>query len=251
MMEDQQPLDTSESGPSKTLALLLSVTPHLLADNSSLSPAVRENIETLEGYPAPISYLTADQLDEYVNDADASLGSSHPSSSQSGSPHHEVALRNPHSVYNWLRRNEPKIFLQDGEGSEKSLGKPGSLRGAGKRASMPGPAKHDALEIVEEDGMRYDPTIGGLSPPATTTSTATATTTTKSGKRKREDDAGYHPKSGAPGDGKMKKPRPRKKKGGDGESAPPSAPSSTRKGKSKGRHSSDAAEVASNASNPA
>ena len=97
-------------------------------------------------------------------------------------------------MYNWLRRNEPKIFLQDGEGSEKSLGKPGSLRGAGKRATMPGPSKPDALEIVEEDGQRYDPTISGLEP--------------AKGKRKREDDGGYHPKSGAPGDGKAKKPRP-------------------------------------------
>ena len=111
----------------------------------------------------------------------------------------DLALKNPHSVYNWLRKNEPKIFLQDGEGSEKSMGKPGSLRGAGKRASMPGPSKPDSLEIVEEDGLGYDPTIGGLEP-------------MKGGKRKRDDDGGYHPKLGTPADGKTRKPRPKKKK---------------------------------------
>jgi hypothetical protein len=219
--------------PSKSLALLLSVTPHLSTSNSKpLAPAVRENVETLEGYPAPISYLTAEQVDDYICEIDASLGSVPPPNPQT-SPHHELALRNPHSVYNWLRRNEPKIFLQDGEGSEKSMGKPGSLRGAGKRASMPGPSKPDALEIVEEDGMRYDPTISGLEP--------------AKGKRKREDDGGYHPKSGASGDGKVKKARPRKKKA-EGEAG--AAPTTSRRGK-KAKHSSPAVEAASNASNPA
>lgn len=229
---EEKAFDKPESGPSKSLALLLSVAPHLSASSKSPLPlAVRENTETLEGYPAPISYLIPEQVDEYLSELDASLGSIQPSSAQAN-PHHEVALRNPHSVYNWLRRNEPKIFLQDGEGSEKSAGKPGSLRGAGKRASMPGPSKPDALEIVEEDGIRYDPTIGGLEPPQA------------KGKRKREDDGGYHPKSGAPGEGKLKKARPRKKKA-DGETT--SAPSSSRKTK-KSRNSTDANEAASNLS---
>lgn len=219
--------------PSKSLALLMSITPHLSTSNgNALPPAVRENVETLEGYSAPISYLTAEQIDEYLYDVDASLGSV-PSANPHASPHQELALRNPHSVYNWLRRNEPKIFLQDGEGSEKSMGKPGSLRGAGKRASMPAPSKPDALEIVEEDGMRYDPTISGLEP--------------AKGKRKREDDGGYHPKSGAPNDGKVKKSRPRKKKA-EGEAV--AAPPTSKRGK-KARNSSPGAEAASTAANPA
>jgi hypothetical protein len=233
-MMEAKAFDKLESGPSKSLALLLSVAPHLSASSQSPLPlAVRENTETLEGYPAPISYLIPEQVDEYLSELDASLGSIPPSNVVQASPHHEVAIRNPHSVYNWLRRNEPKIFLQDGEGSEKSAGKPGSLRGAGKRASMPGPSKPDALEIVEEDGIRYDPTIGGLEPAVPT-----------KGKRKREDDGGYHPKSGVPSEGKLKKARPRKRKT-DSEAG--SAPSSSRKSK-KSRHSTDAAEAASNGS---
>jgi len=163
----------------------------------------------------PITYLTGDQIDEYLYDIDIKV-----QNAPGPNPHvvqpQDLALRNPNSVYNWLRRNKPNVFLQDGEGSEKSNGKPGSLRGAGKRASMPGPSKPDALEIVEEDGLGYDPTIGGLEP-------------TK-GKRKRDDDGGYHPKSGGPKEGKVKKPR---KKKGD-EPTPSAGPK-----KKKGRNSSD------------
>lgn len=229
---DEKAAEKLPSQPSKSLALLMSVTPHLSTSNGApLQPSVRENVETLDGYAAPISYLTADQLDDYLYEIDTSLGAV-PPTNPPASAHQELALRNPHSVYNWLRRNEPKIFLQDGEGSEKSLGKPGkpgSLRGAGKRASMPGPSKPDALEIVEEDGLRYDPTISGLEP--------------AKGKRKREDDGGYHPKSGAPSDGKVKRPRAARKKKSDvaGETPGSTGP---KKGKGKARNSSPAAEAA-------
>jgi hypothetical protein len=171
----------------------------------------------LEGHQEAIAYLTADAMDDYIYEIDASLGTAPPLPPHTQNPtQQDLALKNPHSVYNWLRRNEPKIFLQDGEGSEKSMGKPGSLRGAGKRASMPGPSKPDSLEIVEEDGLGYDPTIGGLEP-------------AKGGKRKRDDDGGYHPKSGTHADGKTRKPRPKKKKV-EGETP---APSSRKKAKAR------------------
>ena len=89
---------------------------------------------------------------------------------------------------------------------------------------MPGPSKPDALEIVEEDGLGYDPTIGGLEP--------------SKGKRKRDDDGGYHPKSGGPKEGKAKKPRAKK---GSDESTPAKVPK-----KKKGRHSDGADNSASN-----
>src|SRR5947207_15388002 len=47
----------------------------------------------------------------------------------------DLALKNPVSVYNWLRKHQPQVFLQDNESLEKSSGKLGSLRGAGKRSS--------------------------------------------------------------------------------------------------------------------
>jgi hypothetical protein len=196
------------SKSSKSLALLMTVQHHLSLSAPVLPPDLLSSLEPEAGQPAPISYLTPDQLDDYLYDIDASLGRAppHPTGPlhKESPTSHDLALGNPNSVYNWLRKNEPKIFLQDGEGSEKSLGKPGALRGAGKRASIPAPSKPDQLEIVEEDGMTYDTSLTGAA-------------TTK-GKRKRdEDDGGYHPKNGRSEEGKVKKPR--KKKESSGESA--------------------------------
>ena len=209
------------SKPPKSLAYLLNSTPHISTRNPLVTPELLKDLGTVDG-TGPIAYLTADQIDDYTCDIDVSLGKTLTAPHPQPSPTENITLRNPVSVYNWLRRNEPRIFLQDGEGSEKSHGKPGSLRGAGKRASMPMPSHGDALEIVEEDGLGYDPTIAGLDPGIA------------KGKRKREDDGGYHPKLGAP-DGKIKKPRvSRKKKEITGETPTASA----KKGKTKARASS-------------
>ncbi|KAG0652258.1 hypothetical protein D0Z07_1166 [Hyphodiscus hymeniophilus] len=219
---DEKTAERSSSNSSESLASLIDTTPHLNAGSPNRPPDLSSSFAPLSGYTEPSTYLTLDAMDEYIYEIDSALGAAPPT------PHHhhvsaplDLALQNPHSVYNWLRRNEPKVFLQDGEGSEKSNGKPGSLRGAGKRSSMPAPSKPDALEIVEEDGIGYDPTIGGLEP-------------TKGGKRKRDDDGGYHPKSGTPASGKVKKPRAKKVKV-EGET---STPSSRKKAKPKERASS-------------
>lgn len=209
------------SKPPKSLALLMATTPHLSSNNPLVSPDLLTSLEAPEGLSAPISYITLDQMDDYLYDIDACLGTA-PAPPHTQSPTaQDLQLRNPNSVYNWLRRNEPKIFLQDGEGSEKSLGKPGALRGAGKRASIPAPSKPDALEIVEEDGIGYDATLSG--------------SVSIKGKRKREeDDGGYHPKKGSVDTGK--KPRSKKKKiEGSGEMT---SSSGSKKSKGKGRTSS-------------
>ncbi|KAH8592756.1 IEC3 subunit of the Ino80 complex, chromatin re-modelling-domain-containing protein [Bisporella sp. PMI_857] len=218
---DEKANTKAAAKPPKALAHLLAGMPQHATHNAVPNDRQREDFEPIEGDSAPFTYLTADQIDDYIYDIDVSLGRTPIAGTHTQSSTDSVGLRNPVSVYNWLRRNEPKIFLQDGEGSEKSQGKPGSLRGAGKRASMPVPSHGDALEIVEEDGLGYDPTIAGLDPG------------TSKGKRKREEDGGYHPKLGAP-DGSKKRARPRKKKESMGEAAPPSA----RKGKGKAKASS-------------
>lgn len=198
--------------PPKPLATLLNTVPHLSSNNPLVSPEVLASLETPEGHDAPAAYLTPDQLEEYLDDIDSSIGNG---------PYiyrkkekHDVTLRNPNSAYNWLRKHRPDCFLQDGEGLEKAQGKPGALRGAGKRASLPAPSKPDALEFVEEDGIGYDATLAG-----------TGATSAK-GKRKREDgdDGAYHPKSGRVDEtgAKVKKPRVRKKKSDDSEETPPS-----------------------------
>ena len=205
--------------PPKSLADLMANVPHHSTHSPEVLPTLFKDLEPLEGTSAPISYLTPDQIDDYIDDIDLLISKGKAPTAPSSPDIH----RNPVSVYNWLRQHEPKIFLQDGEVSEKSHGKPGSLRGAGKRASMPAPTQSDALEIVEEDGLVYDPTIAGLDP------------VVAKGKRKREDDGGYHPKLGL-ADGKAKKPRAaRKKKESPGETA---SSSGSKKGKGKVRASS-------------
>jgi hypothetical protein len=177
--------------PLKSLSHLVATVPHISMSHPNFIPSAFESIIPPEGHTSPLTYLTPDQMDDYLFDVDAALGNVSgppvpPPQAQLGQENRDLALRNPNSVYNWLRKNEPKVFLQDNEGSEKSLGKPGALRGAGKRASIPAPSKPDALEFVEEDGIGYDGSLTGTGVSAT------------KGKRKRDDDDGgtYHPKSG-------------------------------------------------------
>lgn len=209
--------------PTKSLASLMATVLHapfeiptIPYDLASAFPGL-ENPESISfdpEHPKPLTYLSPDDIDEYLANTDASLnlpvGARLPAAPDNRRfpPHlsdKDLQVRNPNSVYNWLRRHEPRIFLQDGEGSEGSKsasGKPGALRGAGKRASIPAPSKPDAMEFVEEDGLGYDVSLGG-------------SIAKKDGKRKRTsiDDAGYRPKGGA------SRPVKKKKKEGSGESA--------------------------------
>lgn len=214
--------------PSKSLAALMLSTPHVSLAHPQVPKEIYAALEPLDGQPGPPSYLTPDQIDDYIESIDIKLGLELPAphvAQQEAQPQLDPSFGNTHSPYNWLRKNRPQIFLQDGEGSEKSHGKPGALRGAGKRASIPAPSKPDSLEIVEEDGQGYDFALGG--PVAT------------KGKRKRgdEDDGsgGYHPKTGRVDDHatpKVKKPRASKKKASD-EATPNTTPSTARKRKPK------------------
>lgn len=201
--------------PPKSLSTLMASTPHRqfpsdlksydLSSIPGLSSTTVKDLEFNDDGPTPVSYVSPDILDDSYSSIDASLNIPvAPTLTTNSAPQHysdkELQVRNPNSVYNWLRRHEPRIFLQDGEGSEKSSGKPGALRGAGKRASIPAPSKPDTVEFVEEDGIGYDVTLGPI--PGGTLK----------GKRKRaiEEDAGYRPKGG------ISRPHKKKKKEGDG-----------------------------------
>lgn len=204
--------------PPKPLSVLMSTVPHLNSNSPLVPSELLASLEAPEGQDAPYGYLTPEQLDEYLDGIDAELGIAPPRKKTAG----DGDFRNPNDAYSWLRKHRPDCFLQDGEGSEKVNGKPGALRGAGKRASLPAPSKPDALEFVEEDGIGYDAHLAGPSG------------ATK-GKRKREDgdDGTYHPKSGRVDEtgAKVKKPRQARKKKGDGSEETSSTKGSTRKGK--------------------
>lgn len=86
----------------------------------------------------------------------------------------EIQLRNPVSVYNYLRKHEPKVFLQDEDA------KPSRTTGnrASKRSSNRDSILKQEQELYDEDGIAVEAT-GGRS------------------KRKRDEDGGYRPKGGA------------------------------------------------------
>jgi len=86
----------------------------------------------------------------------------------------DMALRNPVSVYNWLRKHQPQVFLQDNEVQSEKPAR-GTTARSSKRASAP--IKQE-LEPYDDDGIAVD--IGN----------------TSRGKRKRDDDGGYRPKGG-------------------------------------------------------
>lgn len=106
----------------------------------------------------------------------------------------DLTVRNPDSVYNWLRKNQPQVFLQDKDPqhpenlSEKSAARPGNTGGrAGKRQSAvsgtPGPrTDHDDDDFIAESG-------------------------TGKGRRGKggDEDAAYRPKGGTSRPGKRKR----------------------------------------------
>ncbi|KAH6690589.1 IEC3 subunit of the Ino80 complex, chromatin re-modelling-domain-containing protein [Plectosphaerella plurivora] len=248
--------DTPSEGrpkPSRQLEDLLKETPHTnFTQAKEHLPALIADLEPFEGEQHPPHFLTADDIDDYLYEMDKRIDEEHmlptlapsarPSTAAPAAPSsHSIAMRNPTSVYNWLRKHAPKTFLQDGEDKDKddaheeapadarrkrrSVGvtkERGSGRGrGGKRKSAVDRASvqiaNDTFDASMDDDHDYS-----VSTPAPSARAAAA-------KRKRDDDAGYRPKGGS-------STRPTKKKrksiGGDGEIT---TPTSTRGGSRRGR----------------
>ncbi|CAD6505201.1 BgTH12-00695 [Blumeria graminis f. sp. triticale] len=192
---------TPPKSPVKSLAFLLTTTSHLKSNNPHIPSDLLASLNNEDGKPALYSYLVPDNINENNYEIESTRGDIPAAPrSQPSEPYQDPVFGNLHSPYNWLRRHVPQIFLQDGECSEKSSGKPGALRGAGKRANVPVPSKLDSLEIVEEDGLSYDFAVGSAKD--------------REKKRKREDeDLG---KKTTNDENKSKKPRQARKKKGEG-----------------------------------
>jgi hypothetical protein len=241
--------------PSRQLEDLVKETPHTnYAQAKELLPALIADLEPFEGEQHPPHFLTADDIDDYLYEMDKHIDEEHmlptlapsarPTTAAPAAPSsHSIALRNPTSVYNWLRKHAPKTFLQDGEQAtdkdkddahheetpadakrkRRSVGvtkERGSGRGrGGKRKSAVDRASiqmaNDTFDASMDDDHDYS-----VSTPVPSARGAAA-------KRKRDDDAGYRPKGGS-------STRPTKKKrksiGGDGEIT---TPTSTRGGGSR------------------
>lgn len=117
----------------------------------------------------------------------------------------DLTVRNPDSVHNWLRKNQPQVFLQDKDSgnpeivSEKSTARTTNTGGRGKRQSAAHGTPVPKTEHEDDDGFVPE--------------TGTAVAPTKNRKSKGgEDDGAYRPKGG--------NSRPSKRKREDGEAAP-------------------------------
>lgn len=107
-----------DNGPT-SLSTLEKNLPHTRPSPAALD--LRE--ELLDEHP--LGYFDPSHEDEYLNALDVTLAdpNGYPEEDTSGRPirstdrpvvtEKEISLRNPQSVTNWLRRNQPEVFLQE------------------------------------------------------------------------------------------------------------------------------------------
>lgn len=145
----------------------------------------------------PAGYLSPNHEEEYLSTLDAALElselgaqrppSSHPiRSNERHEKEREVAVGNPVSVHNWLRKYQPQVFLQDNDLlPEKPVSRPTTSSRAPKRSSI---VPKQELEIIDDEGYLISGSLEGSS----------------KNKRKREDEP-YRPKGGSSRSTKKKK----------------------------------------------
>ncbi|KAK2741351.1 hypothetical protein FQN57_005635 [Myotisia sp. PD_48] len=166
-------LHSKAFAPLQDLSSLLEV-PHTTI-STSIPPSRQTDMESTLGF------LNPDQDAETSSDTrdifNGHLSSVHLTGNDR---EREAAFRNPVSVYNWLRKNQPQVFIHDGEfvHSEKAQGRPSTTR-ASKRA----PKAQDE-DVYDDDGILID-------------ITEPSTASNNRNKRKRDEDGVYNPKSGS------------------------------------------------------
>ncbi|KAI1262733.1 hypothetical protein F5Y18DRAFT_397139 [Xylariaceae sp. FL1019] len=210
--EDEDATDNEDSEnaqkPTKSLKKLVQQVPHMsYSAYISKFPEVADDIDPKNPDTHPIAFLSADDVDEYLWHVDASLGlEPKPSRAPCAvdpaptNPQANFALKNPTSVYNWLRRNAPKTFLQDLE-KEKDKDKDDrdkddgrKRKGTGTRGGRKSTGGRKDKEREKQrdkgDGMDWEEELAYDAP---------------KGKRKRDDDGGYRPKGGSSRPAKKRK----------------------------------------------
>ncbi|KAH7325800.1 IEC3 subunit of the Ino80 complex, chromatin re-modelling-domain-containing protein [Stachybotrys elegans] len=212
----------------RKLEQLLSDVPHSSYTAARESqPSIVTDLAAADGDAHPVSFLSADDIDNYIHTVDTAIDpdkhiptlapSAHPEAHPPPNPH----LKNPTSVTNWLRKYKPNIFLQDGEvhadddadgthnnqgsGAASSRKPRGGRAERGGKASARGKRASTSARLAAGDrgdwdaSMDDDPDFG-------------ATPVVK-GKRKRDDDSGYKPR------GSSSRPSKKKRKS-EGDSTP-------------------------------
>lgn len=151
-------------------------------------PTQRPDITDLAGAESN-GFLTVKQEEQYLQSLDhflsgeAATPRAHAvhaigakSQEKSAERERETQLRNPVSVYNWLRKNRPAVFLQDNESNMDKPPRPAGSRISKRNANRDSNVKQEE-ELYDDDGIAVE--AGALR-----------------GKRKRDDDGGYRPKGG-------------------------------------------------------
>lgn len=182
-------LKSAEFAPTNSYSELLSLAP----------PPEHATDKSDNGTPFSSGFLSVKQEEQYLQGIDAYLNGTTPNprphatntlgsriAEKSAERERETQLKNPVSVYNWLRKHQPQVFLQDNEaGTEKTPRVTGS-RSSARRSANKDTIKQEQKDY-DDDGFAAD------SAPAS------------KGKRKRDDDGGYRPKGGASRNSKRRK----------------------------------------------
>ncbi|KIX06863.1 uncharacterized protein Z518_04839 [Rhinocladiella mackenziei CBS 650.93] len=158
---------------------------------SSLLDAAPPPNQSNGSHGLPSGFLSTKQEEQYLQGLDAFLdgATTNPRSHAANSlgnrsmdktteRERETQLKNPVSVYNWLRKHQPQVFLQDNEPSTEK-----ATRTTGSRSST---RKSTTKEAFKQEQDFYDD--DGI---------AIEIESSSRGKRKRDNDGGYRPKGGS------------------------------------------------------
>jgi hypothetical protein len=203
----------------KSLASLEAKTPHTARADLPEHPI--EGIDLSEHAPG---YMTPDHEDEYLlaydqildqPGFDQSLQQGRPVRLASAQPplsEKDLTVRNPDSVYNWLRRHQPQVFLQDKDAAHHE--------NLSEKSAAPKTGKANASKVKRESAVG-----GGTPTPREHEDEDSAAPETSKGRRKTtggggggggDDDTAYRPKGGSSRPAKRKReegdPPPSKKK---------------------------------------
>jgi hypothetical protein len=176
---------------SKTFQPAIKYTSLMDVPHSTPPPTTSDQLSQDGNLETNLGYLTPEHENKFYATMDARMGDPSAAQQLSQLPEkpslaergRDAALHSSISVYSWLRRNQPQIFLQDHENaSEKSGSRPAHLRSS-KRQSIQarGPAAKEE-DVYDEDGILVD---------------AGPTPANSKGKRKRNEDTQYRPKGGS------------------------------------------------------
>lgn len=179
---EQELLDTVEFAPKQSYADLLKGAPLERSKNDTTPDPISHLIGGFLSSKQEEAYLQA--LDDFLR-----TKSNHPRAHALGNPgartdgksadrEREAQLRNPVSVYNWLRKNQPQVFLQDTEAEKAKVALAANRKSKRENVARAPKANQKSLE---DDGIMAEDE---------------AAASTSKGKRKRDEDGGYRPKGG-------------------------------------------------------